>query len=384
MISHPIIIEITSFYYNKTIIIISVDGDGDDDCDDENDDDDDDDDKDNVVLLGGHTGAVQSLGGGGDQTNGGGGSGGRIAIYHDTVITVMPYQGSYDTHGGPVGSTAEAGASGTVYIKHHSSGYCTVRVDNRNRQIKVFILLWLFLFLVFFVLVAVIIAVIIFAVVAVVVTVVLVILVNYSVQLLLLLLLLFSLLFSSLLLLLLLLFSTLPVASILCYHLVSSCHIFIRMSPHVVLFVFINVIINLNLPIYLLVYLTQNTHAQRHTTISMIVVKIWIFSFQMEGTDIKNDGQRLDLLPITSSKVNSFVTPHGHRVTTSSGVGTCASPNSLLQYLFDQSFDASGSHYFAASTSSATITITLNQTFFINNVRIFPNAKHPSTFKACN
>ena len=104
----------------------------------------------------------------------------------------------------------------------------------------------------------------------------------------------------------------------------------------------------------------------------------------MENTNIRNDGQRLDLKAGTSSSVTSFTTGHGHKVTTSSAVGTCASPNSLLQYMFDQSFDASGSHYFAASSSSATITVTLNQTFFINNVRIFPNSRHPSSFKVRN
>jgi hypothetical protein len=86
--------------------------------------------------AGGHTGSIQSLGGGGDATTGGSGSGGRIAVYHDTVIEVVPYQGSYDTEGGPVGNTAEAGASGTTYIKHTRSGHTTLRADNRGRRIK--------------------------------------------------------------------------------------------------------------------------------------------------------------------------------------------------------------------------------------------------------
>ena len=89
------------------------------------------------LFQGGHTGAIQSLGGGGDISNGGSGSGGRIAIYHNTAMTVMPYQGNFDTQGGRIGRTAEPGASGTAYIKHRSSGHSTVRVDNRNRMIKV-------------------------------------------------------------------------------------------------------------------------------------------------------------------------------------------------------------------------------------------------------
>ena len=73
------------------------------------------------------------MGGSGDA-RGGSGSGGRIAIYHTSNITHNFYQGSYQVHGGPVGNQAEAGASGTVFLKHIHKDHTTLMVDNDNRR----------------------------------------------------------------------------------------------------------------------------------------------------------------------------------------------------------------------------------------------------------
>ncbi len=69
---------------------------------------------------------------------GGSGAGGRVAIYHSTNPRIPPYRGSYDIHGGPVSVKAEAGASGTVYVKHVDTGHSTLRVDNRGQHPKVY------------------------------------------------------------------------------------------------------------------------------------------------------------------------------------------------------------------------------------------------------
>lgn len=85
------------------------------------------------VLSGGHTGIIQSRGGSG-SAGAGGGSGGRIAVYYSNNDTHHPYRGKFDTSGGSVTSGAEAGASGTVYLKHTGSGFSTLRVDNNGQQ----------------------------------------------------------------------------------------------------------------------------------------------------------------------------------------------------------------------------------------------------------
>ena len=85
------------------------------------------------VLSGGHTGIIQSRGGSGTAGSGGG-SGGRIAVYYSNNDTHHPYRGKFDTSGGSVTSGAEAGASGTVYLKHTGSGFSTLRVDNNGQR----------------------------------------------------------------------------------------------------------------------------------------------------------------------------------------------------------------------------------------------------------
>lgn len=85
------------------------------------------------VLSGGHTGIIQSRGGSGTAGSGGG-SGGRIAVYYSNNDTHHPYRGRFDTSGGSVTSGAEAGASGTAYLKHTGSGFSTLRVDNNGQR----------------------------------------------------------------------------------------------------------------------------------------------------------------------------------------------------------------------------------------------------------
>lgn len=73
------------------------------------------------------------MGGSGDSS-GGSGSGGRIAIYHTSNVTHDFFQGAYNVQGGPVGSSAEAGSSGTFYLKNLNTELSVLRVDNNGRQ----------------------------------------------------------------------------------------------------------------------------------------------------------------------------------------------------------------------------------------------------------
>ena len=71
-------------------------------------------------ITGSHTGHIQVLGGSGDTKSikgGGGGAGGRISLTHSRHDSVPHYRGAFDSWGGAPGSNAEAGASGTVYVK---------------------------------------------------------------------------------------------------------------------------------------------------------------------------------------------------------------------------------------------------------------------------
>ncbi|KAK2190041.1 hypothetical protein NP493_91g04042, partial [Ridgeia piscesae] len=94
-------------------------------------------------FTGSHTGAIRALGGTGQIENvdgkgaSGSGSGGRIAIYHSTSRLISPYRGTYDTEGGTVGSVAEAGAAGTVFLHHVGLDHTTLRIDNKDRFPKV-------------------------------------------------------------------------------------------------------------------------------------------------------------------------------------------------------------------------------------------------------
>ena len=88
-----------------------------------------------ALLKGGHTGSIQANGGAGRYTNDGSGSGGRIAIYHGTKVTDGEYNGALTTRGGAVESGgAEAGAAGTVYLKHVFTGGAVLMVDNDGRR----------------------------------------------------------------------------------------------------------------------------------------------------------------------------------------------------------------------------------------------------------
>ena len=73
------------------------------------------------------------MGGSGDTT-GGSGSGGRVAIYHTSNVTHDFFQGAYDVQGGPVGTSAESGASGTFYLKNQFTEFGILRVDNAGRS----------------------------------------------------------------------------------------------------------------------------------------------------------------------------------------------------------------------------------------------------------
>jgi hypothetical protein len=84
------------------------------------------------ALSGSHTGAIQAIGGTGNAGSGGG-SGGRIAAYYSNKYTHHPYRGTFDVYGGKGVSGAEAGASGTVYLKHLETGHSILKVNN-NRQ----------------------------------------------------------------------------------------------------------------------------------------------------------------------------------------------------------------------------------------------------------
>ena len=94
-----------------------------------------------MFVTGGHTGAIEVMGGAGQRDTGrdvsGSGAGGRIALYHSTVEQHPPYRGQFNTQGGPVGTNAEAGASGTLFIHHETTNRKILRVDNRGRTPKV-------------------------------------------------------------------------------------------------------------------------------------------------------------------------------------------------------------------------------------------------------
>jgi hypothetical protein len=87
------------------------------------------------LIIGSHTGHIQSLGGVADTSIGGGGAGGRIALYQNSHHTIPPYRGFFDTYGGRgnSGTGAEAGASGTAYIRNTQTAYSQLLVDNHKQ-----------------------------------------------------------------------------------------------------------------------------------------------------------------------------------------------------------------------------------------------------------
>ncbi len=85
------------------------------------------------VLTGGHTGSIQVKGGTVPPSlNGGGGAGGRIAAYYNNTIRDAFYNGTFDSEGGSAGSVSEAGASGTVYLKHVANNHSKLIIDNKG------------------------------------------------------------------------------------------------------------------------------------------------------------------------------------------------------------------------------------------------------------
>ena len=85
------------------------------------------------ALSGSHTGAIQCLGGTG-KPGSGGGSGGRLTVYYSNKHTDHPYRGGFDVYGGKGLSGAEAGASGTAYLKHLGTGHSILKVNNNNQK----------------------------------------------------------------------------------------------------------------------------------------------------------------------------------------------------------------------------------------------------------
>ncbi|KAK3576661.1 hypothetical protein CHS0354_004945 [Potamilus streckersoni] len=103
-----------------------------------------------------------------------------------------------------------------------------------------------------------------------------------------------------------------------------------------------------------------------------------------EHTSAQNEGYRLDLsvAPVKYSKSNDYMSDAGHHITSSSNVYDCNLPSwcpysndgasYLLANLFDQTLGSHPHQYFMAWSSMTTITITLNRSYFINKIKIYP------------
>ena len=52
-----------------------------------------------------------------------------------------------------------------------------------------------------------------------------------------------------------------------------------------------------------------------------------------------------------------------------------------LSHMFDNSINYDPTQYYLANSGQATVTVSLNQTFFINNIRVYPTKGFPSKFK---
>jgi len=80
-------------------------------------------------------GRIEALGGAGDMSgHGGGGSGGRVAVYHQSNDSDLPYLGRFLAFGGAVGQYAEAGGAGTAYVKNEREPKATLIVDNNGQR----------------------------------------------------------------------------------------------------------------------------------------------------------------------------------------------------------------------------------------------------------
>ena len=120
-------------------------------------------------------------------------------------------------------------------------------------------------------------------------------------------------------------------------------------------------------------------HDRFHDRLLTIIV------LQVETAAIHNSGTRLDLTIPSPTRATSF-TKNGISVTS-----TCApysrhyTPSShyLLPYLFDHTFGSAADEFFRSNSyqGSCQISIELNQTYFVNNVRIFPTASARTRLK---
>lgn len=102
----------------------------------------------------------------------------------------------------------------------------------------------------------------------------------------------------------------------------------------------------------------------------------------MEDTAITNSGKRLDLSAATAATMSK----DGFTMSASTHYTYHTLPSSffLVQHLFDQSLEKSATQAYktANNTSGASIEILLNQTLFINNVRVYPASNGSyTTFK---
>ena len=114
-----------------------------------------------------------------------------------------------------------------------------------------------------------------------------------------------------------------------------------------------------------------------------------------EQADLVNIGRRLDFSMPTSSysKARTFTASSGFTVTSTANVYNYSpslyschpNPNSgstyLLQYLFDQTLHTSVDQFFLAAESTTTLTLDLKGDYYVNRVKIFPNALYPTKFK---
>ena len=110
-----------------------------------------------------------------------------------------------------------------------------------------------------------------------------------------------------------------------------------------------------------------------------------VIVLQVETAAIHNSGTRLDLTITSPTRATSF-TKNGIHVTS-----TCDPyykysyqySHYLLPYLFDHTFGPAADEYFLSDSSqgSCQISIELNQSYFVNNVRIFPTASARTRFK---
>jgi len=102
-----------------------------------------------------------------------------------------------------------------------------------------------------------------------------------------------------------------------------------------------------------------------------------VLTLQVEDTAITNSGRRLDL----SAASVATMSRDGFNVSASAKYTYLDLPSNfyLVQYLFDQSLEKSATQSYMSAATVASIEVQLNQTLFINNVRVFPISNGSST-----